>query len=407
MSVNLTKIGTSLTAPAIAALPATPVASLYVHVPFCAHKCEYCDFYSLPGQSRSLMAAYTRSACREVEWWSRYLQRTGSRISTVFLGGGTPTLLPIDLMRDLLTCIRTQLPFEEDYEWTVEANPATIDPAYCAMMLQAGVNRLSIGAQSLVDAELKTLGRIHSANQVTESVKTAQSAGFRRLSIDLMYATPRQTPESWQYTLEGAIALGIDHLSCYCLTLEEDTPMYRQTRAALLPEVGEETQLEYMRRTRSVLPAHGYQGYEISNYARAGEECRHNLVYWDCGNYIGIGPGAATHLNGLRWRHAPDVSAYVASMDADEDAPLVDVEQLTQEQRGTELIMMSLRTNPGLRWGRFAEVTGRDGEKMLAAAIKRLSQMNLVEPVDGGVRLTPQGVFVAETVIGELVREAT
>lgn len=407
MSVNLTKIGTSLSPGAIDSLHGSPVGSLYVHVPFCARKCEYCDFYSVAGQSLSLMEAYVRAARREVTWWEKYLKRTGSRIATVFFGGGTPTLLPGNLMRDLLRSIRTELPFEGGYEWTVEANPATIGPEYCEMMLEEGVNRISMGAQSLADAELRTLGRIHSADEVLESVKTAQAAGFGRLSIDLMYATPGQTLDSWQRTLQGAVAMGIGHLSCYCLTLEEETPMYRKTKAAMVAEVSEETQLEYMKLTRAVLPAHGYEGYEISNYATPGEECRHNMVYWDCGNYLGIGPGAATHLDGLRWRHTPDVDAYVKSMSGGDRAPVVDVEHLTPEQRGTELVMMSLRTKHGLNWRRFAELTGCDGENLLADAVRRMVEIELLEAIEGGVRLTAKGIYVADEVISELVREAT
>ena len=241
---NLVETETSISPARILALGAAPVQSLYIHVPFCRAKCQYCDFYSVAScNSDAILNDFVEAMLREAQWWSAYL-KPQSPISTVFFGGGTPTVLPPDAMRRLISGLRSSFHMNAEAEWTIEANPATIDADYCRMLLDGGVNRLSIGAQSLIDSELRILGRIHDAEQVKRTVRDAQAAGFKRLSIDLMYAVPHQTLASWRQSLEMALALGISHISCYCLTLEEGTPMWQKTQNGDLPTVGEEAQLE-------------------------------------------------------------------------------------------------------------------------------------------------------------------
>ena len=181
-------------------------------------------------------------------------------------------------------------------------------------LLEHGVNRLSVGAQSFVAGELEVLGRVHDPNAIRRTIGDAQEAGFRRVSLDLMYAIPHQTPQSWCYSLSEAMALGIRHISCYCLTLEEGTPMWQMAQTGQLPQFGDAEQLEFMRETRRQLQSFGLEAYEISNYATKGEECRHNLMYWRGGNYIGLGPAAASHLAGRRWRNVPDLRRYLAEI---------------------------------------------------------------------------------------------
>ena len=407
MSVNLTRLETSLSAAGINQLSVEPATSLYLHVPFCPSKCQYCDFYSIAQPNPSLMAGYVACAKQEILWWHRYLQKSGSAIATVFLGGGTPTVLPSPLMADLLRTLRKELPFADGYEWTVEANPATVDPNYCTMLLDHGVNRISFGAQSFIEEELRILGRAHGVRDVIESVATAQRAGFKRINVDLMYATPGQTLDTWIQSLQATLDMGIGHISCYCLTLEESTPMYRRVQSGEIPRVSEDSQLQYMKQTRSYLATRGLEAYEISNYALPGQQCRHNLAYWDCANYIGIGPGAASHIAGVRWRHAPDVARYTSEMRLDNRAPLVDVEELSPSQRGMEMVMMSLRTRNGLSWARYHTAAGVDGEIQMGSAIEKLRRLGMLERFEGGIRLTAAGVYVADEVIRELVGQAS
>lgn len=402
---KLVETDTSINPSRILALGQVPVESIYIHVPFCRAKCHYCDFYSLAScNSAEMMSDFVTALLSEAKWWRPYLGQQPP-VSTLFFGGGTPSALPLDDMRRLIEGLRSSFQIEPDAEWTIEANPATIDLDYCRMLLDAGVNRLSIGAQSMIDSELRMLGRIHDAKEVGRTFRDAQEAGFKRLSIDLMYAVPYQTISSWQRTLEGALALGITHVSCYCLTLEEGTPMWAKTRAGELPTVGEEAQLEFMQFTRQWLGDHGLLPYEISNYATPGQECRHNLVYWKSGNYLGLGPASASHLSGLRWRDTPDVRRYVAAVLNEAHVPITDVEDLDAEHRATELVMLMLRCSTGLSWKRFSEIAGFDGRTVMSLAIARLKDLGLVTTSEDAMQLTEAGCYVADEVIGDLVRQ--
>lgn len=405
MIVNLTQIETSLSPQRIDTLAGLPITSLYLHVPFCRAKCRYCDFYSLASLNDADMDRFVDAVLLEASWWQDRLRRQPP-ITTIFLGGGTPSALPIGSMRRLLSGLR-EIPMAQDAEWTIEANPATINADYCRMLLDCGVNRLSIGAQSFIDSELEMLGRVHDAEEVGRTVRDAQAAGFGRISLDLIYAVPGQTLDSWQKSLEAALGLGIKHISCYCLTLEESTPMWRQVRSGELPAVTDETQLEYMRFTRQWLREHGLPAYEISNYAAPGEECRHNLVYWESGNYIGLGPAAASHLSGQRWRNTPALGPYLESVLQEQRVPVVDVENLDAAGRATELIMLMLRLTTGLTWARFEEMAGFDGKAALRGCVERLLRLGLVSETASGICLTDGGCYVADEVISELVRQVS
>jgi oxygen-independent coproporphyrinogen-3 oxidase len=350
------------------------------------------------------MRQYVQKITQELGWWKEHLVRTDSRIDTVFFGGGTPSMLPRDLMRELLGELRTNLPLEAGVEWTIEANPASLDRAYQEMLLENGVNRLSVGVQSFIEQELKTLGRVHGSEDARQAVISAREAGFERVSVDLMYATPGQTQASWLHSLEEAVNLGTGHLSCYCLTLEEGTPMHRLMQLGRMAAVPEELQLEYMKTTRAYLKEQGFEAYEISNYARPGQECRHNIHYWRGDNYIGLGPGAASHVGGQRWRNHPDLAAYISQMGCGR-LPVEDAEMLSPQQRVLEMLMLGLRMASGLNWADVLKRTGLDGRTLFAKNIGRLQKLSLLECNDHVVRLSERGLFVADSVIGELVRQ--
>lgn len=401
--VNLSKIRTWIGPDTIGAIPRVPVDGLYVHVPFCMKKCEYCDFYSIATDAAPIMQPYVDAVLQEASWWSAYLEPRGNALSTVFFGGGTPTMLPRLLMARLINGLRQRLPMSQHIEWTVEANPATVDRDYCRMLLDCGVNRLSVGAQSFVPEELKTLGRVHDADAVRRTIADAQDAGFQRMSLDLMYGVPGQTGPNWTYSLEQAMALRIKHISCYCLTLERGTSMWQKAARGEIAEVGENEQLMLMKQTRHTLADHGIRPYEISNYAASGEECRHNMNYWRGGNYIGLGPAAAMHLAGTRWRNTPDLSRYLQSLDFGH-VEIEDWEVLSLSQRAVELAMLMLRLEEGIDRKLFHTLLGLDPMDLFGRAIEQLEGLGMVRRSVTSITLTEPGVYVADAVIGEMVR---
>jgi oxygen-independent coproporphyrinogen III oxidase len=385
-------------------LPASPaeVPGLYVHVPFCFHKCLYCDFYSLPGQPRQRMAKYVDLVLREAELWSGGKAGPTVQPRTVFFGGGTPSLLPLAEMRRLLHGLRELLDLSQVDEWTVECNPATVDLDYCAMLRECGVNRLSFGAQSFDPAALKTLDRQHRPGDVGQSLALARAAGFSRLSLDLIFAIPGQDLRSWERSLEAAVALQTEHLSCYALTYEPNTPLTARKRLGSVVAAEEELELAMLHRARLRLGQAGLRAYEISNFARPGAECRHNLLYWNGGNYAGLGPAAASHVDGRRWRNRPDIEDWELAIQEGR-LPAVDVEQLTARQRAGELAMLQLRLADGVSLEEVQNRTGLNVGEEWRAAIAELAELGLLELRDGRMRLTDRGINVADSVAARFV----
>ena len=382
-------------------LPPTQVEALYVHVPFCFHKCHYCDFYSITRQSEQRMGRFVELVLAEADGWAG-VETLQVRPRTVFFGGGTPSLLPLPLMERLLRGLRRRFDFSGVDEWTVEVNPATATEEYCRMLRETGVDRLSFGAQSFRPSELQTLERHHDPADVPRSLAAAIAAGFRRLNVDLIYGIPGQDLAAWDESLSAALELGTTHLSCYGLTYEPNTPIAVKKRLGQLSPVDEDVELTMLRHTRAQLTAAGLAPYEISNYARNGEECRHNLVYWTGGNYVGLGPSAASHVRGWRWRNRPHLGEWEDAVGAGA-LPAVDVEHLTPARRAGELAMLMLRLSDGIRFPDFAARTGLDARSHFAEPLERLSRLGLVE-VDGkAVRLSDSGLALADAVAAEFL----
>jgi oxygen-independent coproporphyrinogen-3 oxidase len=380
-------------------LPEGRIGGLYVHIPFCFHKCHYCDFYSITGQSDSRMARFVDLALREAEIWGSY---GDFRPTTAFFGGGTPSLLPLTEMRRLIAGLRERVDFSRIEEWTVEANPATVSLEYCQMLREMGIGRLSFGAQSFDRDQLKTLERHHDPDDVPRSVEIARRAGFTRLNVDLIYAIPGQDLPSWGESLDAAVALGTEHLSCYGLTYEPNTPMAVKKRLGQIRAVDEEAELEMLRHTRRRLEQAGRPAYEISNYAAPGAECRHNLVYWTGGNYIALGPSGASHIEGWRWKNRPQLGEWERSIESGE-LPAIDVEHLDQRRRAGELAMLMLRLSRGLTFDEFADRSGFDARAIFSEQIARLGQLGLIEADQGGLRLSQSGLAVADAVAAEFL----
>jgi oxygen-independent coproporphyrinogen-3 oxidase len=384
-------------------LPATTATALYVHIPFCFHKCHYCDFYSITHQSPERMNAFVDRILREADSWSA--TPISIRPKTIFFGGGTPTLLPIESMQRLIDGLKQRINFSDVDEWTIEANPATVSREYCEMLRSVGVNRLSFGAQSFNRDELKTLERHHDPDDVPRSVETARAAGFARLNLDLIYAIPGQDMSSWSDSLDRAIALGTRHLSCYGLTYEPNTPITVRRRLGQFTAAEESVELQMLRHARERLAHAGLKAYEISNYAAAGEECRHNLVYWTGGNYIALGPSGASHVEGWRWRNRPHLGEWERCVDAG-TLPAIEVEHLAPRQRAGELAMLLLRLSAGLNFADFAARTGYDARQLWSDPIDRYSRAGLLEADNIAVRLSPRGLAVADSLAGEFLNAA-
>jgi oxygen-independent coproporphyrinogen-3 oxidase len=385
-----------------AALPQAPIEGLYVHVPFCFHKCHYCDFYSITRQTPERMNGFVELILAEARQWQSARPAELLRPRTVFFGGGTPSLLPLESMNRLLLELGRLFDLSAVGESTVEVNPATATLEYCQMLRERGVDRLSFGAQSFNRAELATLERHHDPEDVPRSIDLARQAGFTRLNVDLIYAVPGQVISDWAASLDRALGLGTTHLSCYGLTYEPNTPMAVKKRLGVIRAVDETVELEMMSYTRQRLNAVGMPPYEISNYAAPGQECRHNLVYWTGGNYIGLGPSAASHMEGWRWRNRPHLGEWERAVAAGQ-LPAMEVETLTPIRRAGELAMLMLRLSRGVNLDAFTKCTGYNARVHFAGPIDRLSRMGLIRLDSDAIRLTNEGIAVADAISAEFL----
>ena len=370
--------------------------SLYLHVPFCASKCAYCDFASFPNREGD-WRRYFEALWGEIEAWRPGLE--GYQAATVFIGGGTPTLVEPGYIEETLVRCRDALPFAADAEITMEGNPGTLTPGKLEAYRRAGVNRLSLGAQSFDDGLLRSLGRIHTARQIGEAVAMAREAGFDDLNLDLMYALPGQDMARWMDALDAAAALGVEHLSAYSLIVEEGTPMARRVAAgeAALPD--DDAVNAMQREAVSRLAGAGYRRYEISNYARPGFECRHNLVYWERGEYLGLGCAAHSLFGGCRFQNPETLEGYLAGGRREDE------QRLTRADAMEETIMLSTRTVRGLDLRAWEDAFGAPFSRGREAALDRLAAGGLIEMTGGFLRLTLRGMELQNAVVLELIGE--
>ncbi len=369
---------------------------LYVHVPFCAAKCGYCDFNShvpSPGEPQAWLEALT------LELQARRREAPGE-IATIFVGGGTPTSLPDPLLARLLALIAGTAPAPD--EFTVEANPETLCPDDIAILAAAGVNRVSLGAQSFLPGELAMLGRRHSPDDVVRSVEALRAAGIANLNLDLIFGIPGQTPDSWRESLGRALDLAPEHLACYGLTYEPGTPLAARRDAGLVTPVNEDDEADMYLACVRTLTAAGLEQYEISNFARPGRACRHNLRYWDNRPVIGVGPGAAGYLNGRRWKNVSDVARYVACLKSGRSCE-AQSETLSRRARAGETAMLALRKVEGIDADGFAAATGYDPFELFAEPVARYRDAGLLS-VDGRrIALTDAGRLVADHVLADFL----
>jgi oxygen-independent coproporphyrinogen-3 oxidase len=371
------------------------ISCLYVHVPFCVRKCIYCDFFSVP-YDESAVRRYVDALCKELA----LKKRLGGILETTYFGGGTPTLLPADCLIQVFKCIRNNYQFSPGIETTVEANPGTIDDKKIETLLSLGVNRLSVGVQSFRDNELVTLGRIHSSAEALRSIESIKKAALGNFSIDLMYGIPGQTMHSWKESLSMATDLSPTHISAYELTPEENTPLYPLIASSRISIPDEEVVLEMYNHAIDYLASHGYEHYEISNFALPGFGCVHNLNYWNRGEYIGAGAGAHSFVSGIRSRNIKDINGYIDHLN-ESIIPETELQLLSRAEALREFIFLGLRKIEGIS----VEKTEKEGLDILAAGEQMISE-NYLEIRDGMLRLTRKGIVVSNSVITDLLEKA-
>jgi oxygen-independent coproporphyrinogen III oxidase len=384
----------SIPNPAGNALPAAQepdeLPGLYIHIPFCVRKCAYCGFYSIA--DLSLIPGYLAALCWEMDLYRGWT----ASFDTLYLGGGTPSVLPAAELEKLIADIRDTFTISSDAEITVEANPADIDTGLLTALCRAGVNRLNIGVQSFDDGTLDFLGRRHNRKQAVSAVKAARLAGIKNIGMDLIYGVPGQNVETWLAILRKAVALDPDHLSCYQLTLEEGTPLVEQFRQGEVVLPDDSLQTDFFCNTSEFLEDNGYIHYEVSNFARPGRESRHNRKYWNHAPYLGLGPAAHSFSGRERRWNRRAVNAYIDDL-ASGRMPVESTEILSDEQLGLEALFLGFRTRRGIRLETFKIRYGRDLLADKRDMLMRLVEEGLVEIRDGFLHPTRAGMAVADS----------
>ncbi|KYD12325.1 putative coproporphyrinogen III oxidase [Parageobacillus caldoxylosilyticus] len=371
------------------------VKSAYFHIPFCAQICYYCDFNKVFFQGQPVdeyLQAMEREMKKTVEVFP------AERLDTLFVGGGTPTVLEMKQLDFLLESIYKHFRFSKDeVEFTFEANPNELSKEKLQLLKAAGVNRLSFGVQTFHDSLLKTIGRTHRYGDVMRTISLAKEAGFDNISIDLMYGLPNQTLQQFQEDLEIAFSLDIQHISAYSLIIEPKTIFYNLWRKGTLPLPSEEEEAEMYEEAMRQMELHGYQQYEISNYARPGFQSRHNLTYWNNEEYYGIGAGAHSYVDGVRRVNIGPIKQYIAKVQ-ETGLPYREVHRVTWMEQMEEEMFLGLRKTEGVSKRRFSEKFGRDMHDVFGAAIRAERQKGLLEETDTHVRLTRRGRLLGNEV---------
>lgn len=368
---------------------------LYIHIPFCVRKCAYCDFLSAPG-SEEAKASYTEALLREIE----AVKTEKREVSSIFVGGGTPSALSPSLMGDIFEKIHKSFSVAPDAEITIEANPGTLSKKKLFLYRNVGINRLSLGLQSPEAAELKSLGRIHTYEEFLESFSLAREAGFQNINVDLMCALPDQTYEGWVRNLRKVAALHPEHISAYSLIIEEGTPFAK--RKLNLPD--EDTEYRMYEDTAGILAEYGYEQYEISNYAKKDLACQHNVGYWTRKEYLGLGLGAASLWGNQRFSNTSDFSLYLNNSGFPEKIR-GDRDALSLEAEMSEFMFLGLRMTKGVSKAEFLEGFGVSIESVYGKVLDKYKSVGLLEETEGRIFLTRAGIHVSNGVMAEFLLE--
>ncbi len=373
---------------------------LYIHIPFCVKKCAYCDFLSGPA-SVDMVERYVEALIEEIKAYgvNDYI------VSTIFFGGGTPSILKGEQMACIMRSVREVFYVAADAEISMEANPGTVTEEKLMAYRQAGINRISFGLQSVNNEELKLLGRIHTYEEFLESYQMARKCGFDNINVDLISAIPRQTVESWEKSIRQIVSLQPEHISAYSLIIEEGTPfakLYGEGSEGEKELPSEEDERLMYQRTEEILEESGYHRYEISNYAKEGKECRHNLGYWERKNYLGFGLGASSLMDNVRFKNTEDMEQYLKYADCSEMLR-EDVEELSKVEQMEEIIFLGLRKMSGISLSEFEATFGETLEECYGENVKRMIEEKLLVEEGDFLRLTEKGIDVSNYVFAEIL----
>ena len=371
---------------------------IYIHVPFCRSKCQYCDFYSLSTKEDKLLDGYLDATCRHIR--EAGALAPGYKVDTIYFGGGTPSFFGADGLATILTCIRRNFDVDNNAEITFEANPDSVSDKMLSRLRAEGFNRVSLGIQTDNDELLKKLGRPHTYAQAVSAFHRIRKAGYRNISVDLMYGLPGQTLRDWQNTLENVLTLNPEHISCYGLKLEPGTPMYEYRDYSKLPD--DDAQADMYLAGIEILKSHGFRQYEISNFARKGLYSRHNMKYWTGGEYLGFGPSASSDFAGKRFTMVRSLPAYIKGI-REKGQVIEEVQEIPMRERAGEYVMMRLRTITG--------INAEDYERMFLlpfAPLEDVLEKNrqfgyAARTEDNRWYLTPKGFLVSNTIISDLL----
>jgi oxygen-independent coproporphyrinogen-3 oxidase len=376
-----------------------PINGLYIHIPFCRSKCGYCAFVSFPIKN-SNPGSYLTALYKEIDFWSERVQ--DDKFGSLFIGGGTPTILSTAELTELLIVLKDKFALSERAEITIETNPNTVDLAKLTELRKSGVNRLSIGIQSFSDQTLRLIDRSHTATEGIEATYLAREAGFDNSNLDLIYGLPGQTVAEWQDTLGEALALKPDHLSAYQLSIDPGSRFAEMLEQGNLHLPDDEQVAIMAEDTLAIMGTSPLERYEISNYARPGHRCQHNLIYWHNGSYLGLGAGAVSNWSGLRIRNTPNPELYAKRLLGGEPAWL-ETEALPREASFRETVIMGLRLMEGLDLHSLKTRFNLDPEEYYGDILHKLVNKKLIGIVDGRLRLTAAALHFANQVLAELV----
>lgn len=376
---------------------------LYLHIPFCIQKCGYCDFLSAPA-GREEREAYVQALEKEIRSYGDFAG--GYRVSTVFVGGGTPSCLEASQTERIFEAVKDTFEIERMPEISMEMNPGTVTKEKLQAYKNCGINRLSIGLQSVRDSNLRLLGRIHTYEEFLESFRLAREAGFQNINVDLISSLPGQTEEFWREELKTIAELSPEHISVYQLILEEGTTFYEKYAAhpELLPD--EETSRAIYQATEEVLGQYGFHQYEISNYAKEGRECRHNLKYWERDDYLGLGLGAASMVRNIRMNNTGDMKTYLEKC-GEPKTMRTDVQFLEEPRQIEEFMFLGLRKTRGISKKEFRRVFGRDIELVYEKALKKLFSSGMLLEKKDRLYLSKEGVLLSNAVLSEFLFDSS
>lgn len=372
---------------------------LYIHIPFCRQKCLYCDFPSWAGKEGQ-MQAYVDALTKELRNRGNLYQ--GKQVVSVFFGGGTPTVLEIPMLKQLMQAVFEHWDVAADAEITAEANPGTLGQEMAEALREMGFNRLSMGVQAWQNRLLKELGRIHTIETFLENYQAVRAAGFANVNTDLMFALPQQTLADWQETVREMVALQPEHISAYSLILEEGTPFFDRYEKGELEPAAEELDREMYHWAVDYLAENGYEQYEISNFAKKGRQSRHNRIYWQAEEYLGMGLGAHSYMEGERFHNPYDLQTYIA---ADGAVSLLkeEAETITEEDALAEFMFLGLRLTEGVTFERFRRRFGREMMDVYGEQVTDLVAKGLLEQDETGIRLTKRGIDVSNVVFEQFL----